>query len=109
VPCHTDIKQEKMELETITDHTDHMENVFEIIKKDGQWTLEISEEIKNFIETKEGRQFLTEITPGLTHATRTCFKKSLLDPPKNVRRHMITRALLKNRINEIKLKKKLDK
>ena len=69
---------------------------------------EITEEIKNFLGTTEGRKFFAEITPGETHASRSEFKKSFIDPLKNVRKHLLVRALLAGKLNEIKLKKKLD-
>jgi len=69
---------------------------------------EITEEIKNFLNTKEGKHIFAEITPNETHASRSEFKKSFIDPPKNVRKHLLVRALLQMKLNEIKLKKKLD-
>jgi len=68
----------------------------------------INEQIKNFLGTKEGRKYFAELTPELTHASRSEFKKSLIDPPKNIRRHLSIKALINNKINEVRLKNLLD-
>lgn len=69
----------------------------------------ISEEIKIFLGTREGRKYFAEITPQDNHASRSEFKKSFLDPPINVRKHVIVKALLEIKLDEIKLKNSLDK
>lgn len=70
--------------------------------------LEITDKIKNFLETIEGRKFFREITPELTAAARHELKKSLLSPPATVRRRTALLSLLENKINEINIKKSLD-
>jgi len=70
--------------------------------------LEITEEIKNFLDSTEGRKFFREITPHLTPAARTEFKKSLLNPPRMITRRRVVMSLLSGKINELNIKKKLD-
>jgi hypothetical protein len=68
----------------------------------------ISEEIKKFLATSQGRKYFKEITPNDTTASRSEFKKSFLNPPANVRKHATVKALLENKINELNIKKNLD-
>ena len=61
--------------------------------------LEITEEIKNFLDTAKGQKYFREITPDLKRSARCEFKKTLLYPPKTVRRRAEVLALLVSKIN----------
>ena len=52
--------------------------------------LEISENIKKFLDTAEGQKYFREITPNMSSQKRHEIKKSLINPPKTIRK----RALL---------------
>ncbi|MBU8901787.1 MAG: hypothetical protein KOO69_03525 [Victivallales bacterium] len=71
--------------------------------------LVITEEIKNYLDTTEGRKFFREITPEMSAGLRFEFKKSLMRYSPTLRRRFAVLSLLHGKINEINIKKTLDK
>ena len=72
-------------------------------------TLELSEKIKFYLNTKEGRKFFRQITPNMSRAGRFEFKKSLGNPPEYILRRAEAVALLDAKIKHNKCQEKLDK
>lgn len=60
---------------------------------------EISDKVKNFLDTSEGKRFFRKITPNMSKQKRYDFKKSFIDPPHNVRRWLTALRLIEDEIN----------
>jgi hypothetical protein len=70
--------------------------------------LEITEEIKKYLDSTAGRKYFREITPELSAQARHEFKKTLLNTTEAIRKRARALVLLDNKIKEVNIKKTLD-
>lgn len=79
------------------------------MKNDKTELLGISEEVKDYLDTPEGRRYFREITPNDSKGSRHEFKKSFLNQAESIRKHLYVWRLLENKVFEEKVKVCLDK